>query len=237
MAATFGSHARAGHRTSFRLDTALTGGLLGSTVPEFPDSRNVLEPNCTRCPHLAESRECISWGTGPLDSSVIVVGEAPGAGTPEADTWKGGNWTGMAYTARHSGRVIRDLMESVGYYDAYYTNAVKCFPPDGNGSNREPTDEELATCRTHLLTEIEQIEPDVIVPTGKHATQTLLALDGRSLDGFTDHVLEPIDCEALSMPLLPVLHPSYQNIWIARLDYGDGEYAAHLKERLDSLVG
>ncbi|MCL7416454.1 MAG: uracil-DNA glycosylase [Halalkalicoccus sp.] len=206
-------------------------------MPQYPETRNVLGPDCTRCPHLAETRECISWGTGPLDADVLVVGEAPGAGTPEAERWKGGNWTGMAYTARHSGRVIRDLMESVGYPEAYYTNAVKCFPPDGNGSNREPTDEELATCRTHLLTEIEQVEPSVIVPTGKHATETLLALDGRSLDGFTDHVLTPIECEALSVSLLPVLHPSYQNIWIARLGYEPEEYRTELREELDGLVG
>lgn len=206
-------------------------------MPEYPDSRNVLEPGCARCPHLAESRECISWGTGPLDSSVIVVGEAPGAGTPQADRWKGGNWTGMAYTARHSGRVIRDLMEDVGYTDAYYTNAVKCFPPDGEGSNREPTDEELSNCRVHLRTEIEQVRPDVVVPTGKHATETLLALDDRSLDGFVGHVLETIECEALSVPLVPVLHPSYQNIWIARLGYTPEEYRDALRSQLDAIVG
>lgn len=208
-------------------------------MPKFPDSdsRNALQPGCRRCPHLAETRECISWGTGPLDADVFVVGEAPGAGTPEADRWKGGNWTGMAYTARHSGRLIRELLESVGYPDAYYTNAVKCFPPDGEGSNREPTTEELETCRTYLETEIEMVEPDAVVPTGKHATETLLALDGRSLDGFVDTVLDPIDCESLSVPLVPVLHPSYQNIWIARLGYDYEEYAAELQSALDDLVG
>ncbi|MFC7009068.1 uracil-DNA glycosylase [Halalkalicoccus salilacus] len=220
-----------------QVDTAFLVATLPSTVPEYPDSRNVLEPGCARCPHLAESRECISWGTGPLDADVFVVGEAPGAGTPEADRWKGGNWTGMAYTARHSGRVIRDLMEDVDRPDAYYTNAVKCFPPDDEGSNREPTGEELANCRTHLVTEIKQVRPDVVVPTGKHATATLLALDDRSLDGFVGHVLEPIDCEALSVTLLPVLHPSYQNIWIARLGYTPEEYREALRSRLDSIAG
>lgn len=208
-------------------------------MPQYPDSRNVLQPDCARCPHLAETRECISWGTGPLDASILVVGEAPGAGTPEADRWKGGNWTGMAYTARHSGRLIRELMADAGYgpESCYYTNAVKCFPPDGEGSNREPTAEELTNCRTHLRTEIEGVAPDVIVPTGKHATETLFALSGRSLDGFIDRVLESIDSEALSVPLVPVLHPSYQNIWIARLGYDYGEYAAELGERLDTIVG
>lgn len=205
--------------------------------PEFPTTRHVVEAGCSRCSALARARERISWGTGPLDASVVVVGEAPGAGTPEAERWRGGNWTGMAYTARHSGRIVRTLLASVGYPDAYYTNAVKCFPPDGAGSNRAPTDEELTNCRPHLVSEIERIEPDVIVPTGRHATETLLALDGRTLSGFTDRVLERLDCAALSTPLVPVLHPAYQHVWIARLGYEKSEYRARLREELDSIVG
>jgi DNA polymerase len=90
-------------------------------VPTYPDQRHELAADCRRCPALVESRECISWGNGPLDAEIVVVGEAPGAGTPEADRWQGGNWTGMAYTARHSGRRIRDLLAEAGYPDAYFT--------------------------------------------------------------------------------------------------------------------
>ena len=69
-------------------------------MPEFPntDAQNVLADGCTRCPTLVESRECISWGTGPLDAAVVVVGEAPGAGNPDAARWQGGNWTGIGNT-------------------------------------------------------------------------------------------------------------------------------------------
>src|SRR5699024_6257254 len=109
-----------------------------SGMADYPDldSTHELVPNCERCPALVDSRERISWGNGPLDAEIVVVGEAPGAGTPEADRWKGGDWTGMAYTARHSGGRIRDLMAGLGYEDeAYFTSAVKCFPSDGEGSN------------------------------------------------------------------------------------------------------
>jgi DNA polymerase len=193
----------------------------------FPDSddRNVLAEDCRRCPALAADRTCISWGVGSLEATLVVVGEAPGAGTPEADTWKGGNHTGMAYTARHSGRRVRDLFEGLGYGadDLYFTNAVKCFPADGEGSNREPTPAERSNCRPYLLEELEQVDPACVVPTGRHATESLLAATDRSLDGFVDSVLEPVVTDELP-PLLPILHPSYQDVWIARLGYEPAEY-------------
>ena len=98
----------------------------GADDPAFPepDSALVLEPNCERCPALVDCRNRIAWGNGPEDADVLVVGEAPGAGVPDADRWQGGNWTGLAYTAEHSGRRIRETMATVGYPDAFFTNAV-----------------------------------------------------------------------------------------------------------------
>lgn len=208
--------------------------------PPFPDSRNVLESDCARCPALSENRNCISWGTGPLDAAVVVVGEAPGPGNPDADAWQGGNWTGQAYTSRHSGRRIRRMVEQVGYGDdAYYTNAVKCFPadPDDPTDNREPTPEERASCRTHLVTEVETIDPDVVLATGKHATASVLAAEGRELDGFLETVLEPVWCEQLDTSLVPILHPSYQDVWIKRLGFEPEEYLEAIGETLDGLCG
>jgi len=201
------------------------------------DERNVLASDCRRCPALVDARECIAWGTGSLDASVLVIGEAPGAGEPKADRWRGGNWPGKAYTTRHSGRRIRSLLADAGYGDdCYYTNAVKCFPRGADGSNREPTDEERANCRDHLATEIEQVAPDVIVPAGKHATASTFALADRTLGGFLDSVLDPVDPAAIDPVVLPILHPSYQDVWIARLGYDPEEYVAELGDALDGLV-
>jgi uracil-DNA glycosylase family 4 len=202
---------------------------------QFPaaDERLVLDADCRRCPALVESRTCISWGNGPRDADVVVVGEAPGAGDPDADRWRGGNHTGLAYTSRHSGRRVRRLLAAVGVGDrTFYTNAVKCFPADGEGSNREPTAEELANCRSHLETELDRLDPAVVVATGKHATETVLAFEGRELDGFLDAVLDVVACPTLGVSLVPILHPSYQEVWLARLGYDEAAYRRELAARL-----
>jgi uracil-DNA glycosylase len=212
-----------------------------------PDRRDVREPGCSRCRSLVESRTRIAWGVGPADADVVVVGEAPAAGDPTAERWQGGNHTGMAYTSRHSGRRIRRLFAELGYGErTYYTNAVKCFPraDSGDGSaaapdaerptNRQPTAEERTACRTHLLADLEAVDPAVVVPTGKHATASLFAADGRALDGFLDHVLDPVWLASPGVEAVPILHPSYQDVWLARLGYDEATYrqelASHLPE-------
>lgn len=194
-----------------------------------PEDRLLLESDCSRCPALVGSRTRISWGTGSRDASVFVVGEAPGAGNPDAEIWKGGNHTGCAYTSRHSGRRVRRLMRGLDYGDdCFFTNAAKCHPED----NRDPTDTELANCRGHLETELEVVDPAVVVTTGKHATATLLAFEGIEPNGFPDSVCEPIGCPTLGVTCLPILRPSYREVWLSRLDLSAEEYrdriAAHL---------
>lgn len=208
-------------------------------MPEFPDpdARNVLEPGCERCPALAECRERVAWGNGALAADLMVVGEAPAAGEPEADRWQGGNWTGMAYTSRHSGRRVRDLVSDLGFDpgDCYFTNAVKCFPADGDGSNREPTPAERRNCRAHLEAEIRQVEPAVVLATGKHATLAVLGDDALD-DGFLDAVLEPVESAELGVTVLPVLHPSYLEVWLSRLGYDHEGYVAAARAGIRAAV-
>lgn len=196
-------------------------------MPRYPDpdDRNVLEAGCSRCPDLVESREKISWGNGNPDADVMVVGEAPGAGNPEADRWRGGNWTGLAYTARHSGRIIRSLFEDLGFGpdDFYVTNAVKCFPADGD-TNRAPSVDERRACFTHLAAELESVDPAVVVSTGKHATRSILESEGIALDGFVDSILTCFDCPSFGLTVVPILHPAYQHVWLSRLGYDEAGY-------------
>ena len=206
-------------------------------MPDFPDaaSRNVLAPDCRRCLALVDAREHISWGQGSLDADLVVVGEAPGAGDPSAEQWRGGNHTGMAYTTRHSGRRVRDLAADLGHSDAYFTNAVKCHPPE----NRDPTPGERSNCRGHLETELDAVEPNAVLATGKHATASLLALADESLDGFVATVGDcvrdgrPLDWPDFSAALVPALHPSYADVWLGRLDLTRDEYTAGLRAALD----
>lgn len=207
---------------------------------EFPDpeTRNVLAPECSRCPALVDSRERIAWGNGSREADVMIVGEAPASGDPSAPRWQGGNWTGMAYTGQHSGKLIRTMFEALGYGpdDVYVTNAVKCFPSDGTGSNREPSKAERDTCFSHLLTELKEVNPTVVVTTGKHATMACLDHENRPLERFLDAVLTPIECPRLAVTLLPLLHPSYQHVWLTRLDYTYDAYIDEIDDTLDSLL-
>jgi DNA polymerase len=220
--------------------TALPLTAVPSRVPEFPDDeqRNALTADCQRCPELAESRTCISWGNGPLSADLVVVGEGPAEGDPDAEQWQGGNLTGMAYTTRHSGRAIRRMFEELGYSpaDCYYTNTVKCCPTTPSGDSREPTNQERTACFHHLRTEITRIDPQVILPTGRIATETLLSFDDQELDGFLSTVLEPIFHDRLDTPLLPLLHPSYQSVWLSRLEYTREEYLTELENALTALL-
>lgn len=204
-------------------------------MPEYPEpsERNRQAADCRRCPDLVESRKCISWGNGPLEAPVVVVGEAPGAGDPDADRWQGGNWTGLAYTSRHSGRRVRDLMADAGFghEDCYFTNAVKCHPPE----NRDPTPEERTNCRPYLLAEVERVAPAAVVTTGKHATQSLFAAEGRELERFLEAVLDPVACPTVGAPVVPLLHPSYQEVWLGRLGYTRSEYVDELRSVLTDL--
>jgi uracil-DNA glycosylase family 4 len=229
----------------------------GVSDPPFPDreAATVLVPGCARCPELAGCRDRIAWGNGPSNADVVVVGEAPAAGrappddgdveapatadeavgdpatADEAagDPWRGGNRTGLAYTSRHSGRRIRSLFADLGY-DPYYTNAVKCFPADSEdpATNREPTTVERRRCAAHLRTEIDAVDPAVVVTTGRHATEAVLNFEDRTLDGFLDAVLEPTECPTLGVTLVPVLHPSYQDVWLSRLGYDAETYRREL---------
>lgn len=214
------------------------------TDPPFPDpdTRHVLEPGCDRCPALVDARRRIAWGTGSFSADLFVVGEAPGTGDPGADRWRGGNWTGLAYTSQHSGRLVRQLVADlgIGADDVYYTNAVKCLPTatDDPSRNREPTVEERATCRRHLTVELDRVDPTVVLPTGRHATASVLALGDVSLDGFLEVVLEPLDVPGLDAPVLPLLHPSYENVWRRRLGFGDrAAYVDAVGDALDGLPG
>ncbi|MFD1513285.1 uracil-DNA glycosylase [Halomarina rubra] len=219
-------------------------------MPTFPDAdqRLPLAEDCRRCPALVAARNRICWGAGPRDAALVVVGEAPAAGSPDAERWRGGNWTGMAYSGGRSGKKIRTMVEELGH-EAYYTNAVKCFPsaaiPHGDPEaaatldrpchetdNREPHPEERANCRPYLREEVERIDPDCVLATGRHATESLLAVEGRTVDGFLDLVLERQNCPTLGVPVLPVLHPSYQEVWIARLGYDRESYLAAIDDAL-----
>jgi DNA polymerase len=54
--------------------------------------------------------------------------------------------------------------------DVYIANVIKCRPP----GNRNPEPDEVASCQPFLFSQIDTIQPSVIVALGTFAAQTLL---------------------------------------------------------------
>lgn len=199
--------------------------------PPFPERQHVLEPGCARCPALVESREQIAWGTGDPDAAVFAVGEAPAAGDPAAERWQGGNHTGRAFTSRHSGHKLRGLLADIGQPDAYVTNAVKCFPAaaDDPTTNREPSPAERRRCQEHLRTELASVDPSVILGVGRTGTEALLAIGDRELEDFLETVGTRLSVSGLPGPVLPLLHPSYEAVWLGELGLDRDAYRSRIE--------
>jgi DNA polymerase len=117
---------------------------------------------CQRCPELVESRSRIVNGMGPDSADLLFVGEAPG----EQEDAEGAPFVGR------SGDILDEVLRDHGLArsDVRITNCVKCRPPD----NRDPTDTELANCRSYLEAEIAAVDPTVVVTLGKVPTEHLL---------------------------------------------------------------
>lgn len=81
------------------------------------------------------------------------------------------------------------------------------------------------------------MELRAVLATGKHATVSVLAAADRSLDGdFLGAVLDPVPCEELETTALPLLHPSYREVWFSPLGYTRGEYAGTIRGELAALA-
>ncbi len=100
-------------------------------------------------------------GEGSPDADIVFLGEAPGKQESE---------TGKPFIGR-AGKVLRALLSGIGLdaQDVFITSPVKYLPKDVT-----PTLEEIAHGRTHLIEQLQIIQPKVIVLMGRVACQAML---------------------------------------------------------------
>jgi uracil-DNA glycosylase len=145
---------------------------------------------CTRC-RLAEGRTTVVFGMGDERTSLMFIGEGPGA---EEDR------QGLPFVGR-SGKLLDRLMwEELGITrdQAYIANVVKCRPPD----NRDPLPDEIDACRPYLTQQLDLIRPSVVITLGRFAAQWLL----QTTDGITK--LRGRSYPFAHGVLIPTLHPA-----------------------------
>ena len=124
--------------------------------------------DCRACPLWQTGTQTV-FGEGAASAQVVFVGEQPG----DQEDKQGRPFVGPA------GRVLDEALELAGIdrSTTYVTNAVKHFKWTARGKRRihaKPSWSEIAACHPWLQSELEVIEPTVVVCLGATAAQALL---------------------------------------------------------------
>jgi uracil-DNA glycosylase len=124
--------------------------------------------NCTRCELYKFGTQTV-FGEGPLDASIMFVGEQPG----DQEDLAGRPFVGPA------GALFDAALEEAGIdrSTVYVTNAVKHFKFVARGKRRihnKPDAGEIEACRWWIEHERELIRPPVTVALGATAARSLL---------------------------------------------------------------
>lgn len=117
---------------------------------------------CRRC-SLASARQGIMFGSGAVDSPLLVVGDYSGQ--------KSGFSTATLFGEAEDA-MLWNMMRAIGLApeDVYVTNAIKCCPLP----TQSPGEESFRQCGVHLAREIELVRPRVICAMGEAAARSLV---------------------------------------------------------------
>jgi uracil-DNA glycosylase len=147
--------------------------------------------NCTHC-KLHNGRTFSVFSDGTPYARIMVIGEGPGQNEDE---------TGVPFVGK-AGQLLTRMLISVGFdrlRDTYIANIVKCRPP----GNRAPTAAEMEACFPYLKTQIEIVNPLILVLTGATAVKGVLG-DRGAISKIRGQWIQwqGIWC-------MPIFHPAY----------------------------
>ena len=133
----------------------------------LPASKKAVQ-GCKGCDLYKNATQAV-FGEGPADAEVMFVGEQPG----DQEDLTAKPFVGPA------GKLLNDALIEAGVdrETVYVTNAVKHFKWTPRGKRRlhgKPSSREMAACRPWLETEVELVQPSIIVCLGATAAQSLL---------------------------------------------------------------
>jgi len=127
-------------------------------------------------------QDCSLWqaatqvvpGEGPVDASIMLVGEQPG----DLEDLNGRPFIGPA------GQLLDETLASLGIerQRLYLTNAVKHFrfrPVGKRRLHERPREGEVQACRHWLQREIDLVNPELIICVGATATRSVLGPQAR----------------------------------------------------------
>lgn len=130
---------------------------------------------CRKCPRMNDSARVLGLGCGPLDASLVFIGEAPGR--------LGADGSHLPFHGDKSGHNFESLIDQVGIsrYQVFVTNAVLCNPKDKAGNNATPLSSEVSNCAPFLREQLEILEPKIVVSLGGTALKACSLIEGHEL--------------------------------------------------------
>lgn len=151
---------------------------------------------CQRCNDLAASRTQTVFGVGDRQAKLLVIGEAPG----RDEDAQGEPFVGRA------GQLLNAMLQAIGLQreQVFIANVLKCRPPN----NRDPSAEEIQSCKVYLQQQIRLLQPKAIFIVGRIAAQNLLSTEMpigkmRGRDYHYD------SGDNATIPVIVTYHPAY----------------------------
>ncbi len=160
--------------------------------------QQILDDNV--CPELAAQATHLVFGAGNPESDIGFIGEAPG----KNEDLQGKPFVGAA------GKFLDEMLGMIKLKreDVYITNIVKYRPPN----NLDPLPEEKKAFLRYLQSQLEAIQPKVVVTLGRHATNCFLPdLQISIIHGQPKRIrlsLKEKKGDTLQVVILPLFHPA-----------------------------
>jgi DNA polymerase len=161
-------------------------------------AKKIVEDGVT--PELQQQATQMVFGDGNPDSEIVFIGEAPGKKEDE----QGIPFVGAA------GKFLNEMLEMIDLKreDIYITNIVKYRPPN----NRDPLPDEKRDFLPYLQSQLEVIQPKVVVTLGRHSMNCFLPdLQISKVHGQPKRVklaLKADPTDSLEVVILPLFHPA-----------------------------
>lgn len=151
-------------------------------------------------PELAAAATQLVFGDGNPDTDIVFVGEAPG---------KNEDLQGIPFVGA-AGKFLNEMLEMIDLkrQDIYITNIVKYRPPN----NRDPYPDEKKAFLPYLQSQLEVIQPKIVVTLGRHSLNCFLPdLQISQVHGQPKRVrlsLKEDSNDSLQVVILPLFHPA-----------------------------
>jgi len=158
-----------GLRTALPAPLAPANSVVRPTVPVHGPADTDLDHSirqCQRCALGAQQPRGVP-GMGDRQADWLVLGEAPS----EEDDRAGEPFTGRA------GALLDRMLAAMGLrrdQQVYLSHVLKCRPPH----HHRPSAEELTQCGTHLVQQVAQLQPRVLLVMGQMAAHSVLGQGG-----------------------------------------------------------